>query len=421
LLSALNCARGRLEELCGTELQDFSRRWEDYKRCNGLLDFCDLIDGAVRDVAAPPLSPEVLFVGEAQDLNQLQMTLVRRWGKYVQYFGIALDDDQTIYSWCGATPEAILDYDIPEDHKIFLKDSYRVPRLVHARAVNLIGQVSRRQAKEYEPRGEDGAVCWLTNAHYKSPENSILSALMKHAEKDQSVMVLASCSYMLQPTIATLRKWGIPFHNPYRSSHGYWNPLRLGSKNSAASRMRSLLKAHRVLGKEAQPWTFGDLKHWSPWLREGVFQPNARTRIDTAVETARVSLQDLAQLFTSTSLQGLLAGFTGDVRDLLKWWTEHLDPAYRARVDFAGDVVVRNGPGALERQPGIVVGTIHSVKGAEADVVFLFPDLSRAGQASYERRGQDRDSILRLFYVGMTRARETLYLCGFASSMAIRF
>ena len=71
--------------------------------------------------------------------------------------------------------------------------------------------------------------------------------------------------------------------------------------------------------------------------------------------------------------------------------------------------------------PGVVVGTIHSVKGGEADVVFLYPDLSRAAQTSYERRGLDRDSILRLFYVGITRARETLYICDSASSMAIRF
>jgi len=67
----------------------------------------------------------------------------------------------------------------------------------------------------------------------------------------------------------------------------------------------------------------------------------------------------------------------------------------------------------------VIVGTIHSVKGGQADVVFLFPDLSPAGDAAYQRHGAQRDSVIRLFYVGMTRARHTLYVCQKESSMAV--
>jgi superfamily I DNA/RNA helicase len=63
-------------------------------------------------------------------------------------------------------------------------------------------------------------------------------------------------------------------------------------------------------------------------------------------------------------------------------------------------------------------GTIHSVKGGEADAVFLFPDLSRSGDLAYRRYGADRDSVIRLFYVGMTRARKSLYLCQRETNMA---
>jgi superfamily I DNA/RNA helicase len=58
------------------------------------------------------------------------------------------------------------------------------------------------------------------------------------------------------------------------------------------------------------------------------------------------------------------------------------------------------------------VGTIHSVKGGEADVVYLFPDLSQAGAAQYASMGTARDAVIRQFYVGATRAREKLYVCG---------
>jgi superfamily I DNA/RNA helicase len=69
-----------------------------------------------------------------------------------------------------------------------------------------------------------------------------------------------------------------------------------------------------------------------------------------------------------------------------------------------------------------VVGTVHSVKGGEADVVYLFPDLSAAGDAQYSLPGRPRDSVIRVFYVGATRARETLYICQSetARSIALR-
>ena len=82
------------------------------------------------EVRIAPKRPDVIFADEAQDLNPMQLSLVRRWGENAQYFIIAADDDQTIYSWCGATPDAVLDPDIPEDHKIFLK--LRIPGKLNA-------------------------------------------------------------------------------------------------------------------------------------------------------------------------------------------------------------------------------------------------------------------------------------------------
>ena len=113
-------------------LLDFEKRWAAYKRENGLLDFTDLIETALRDCPIAPKNPSVIFADEAQDLNRMQLALVRKWGEHASYFIVAGDDDQTIYSFTGASPEAFLDPDIPDDHKIILKQSYRVPRAVHS-------------------------------------------------------------------------------------------------------------------------------------------------------------------------------------------------------------------------------------------------------------------------------------------------
>jgi superfamily I DNA/RNA helicase len=104
---------------------------------------------------------------------------------------------------------------------------------------------------------------------------------------------------------------------------------------------------------------------------------------------------------------------------LLHWWGDHISPKYRKRIQFPGKVANRRGGQTLVDIPQVIVGTIHSVKGGEADVVYLFPDLSPAGDDLYRRGGPQRDSVIRQFYVGATRARETLYLCSPNSGSAI--
>jgi superfamily I DNA/RNA helicase len=111
-------------------------------------------------------------------------------------------------------------------------------------------------------------------------------------------------------------------------------------------------------------------------------------------------------------MASLLVAFDGDWRKLLEWWRARVAPDYHGRIQFPADVVARRGPRTLIEEPQVVVGTIHSVKGGEADVVYLFPDLSRAGDEQYQIAGSPRDSVIRVFYVGATRARETLYICG---------
>ena len=214
-LQQLNRFRGMAMPTHGMSsvLMEFSRKWTEYKEQNGLLDFTDLIATCLRDVALAPNNPSVIFADEAQDLNRLQLSLVRKWGERAQYFIVAGDDDQTIYSFTGATPEAFLDPDIPDDHKIILKQSYRVPRAVHRLAENLIRSVKRRQPKEYLPRDADGAVVKYTgyDQTYRHAAGDILNDAEKHLGRGKSVMFLASCSYMLRPLVQVLRSSGIPF------------------------------------------------------------------------------------------------------------------------------------------------------------------------------------------------------------------
>jgi excisionase family DNA binding protein len=93
-------------------------------------------------------------------------------------------------------------------------------------------------------------------------------------------------------------------------------------------------------------------------------------------------------------------------------------PGIRRRIQFPADVAVARGLRALMNPPK-VVWTIHSANGRQTDVAYLFLDLSQAGDAQYNRGGAARDSVIRVFDVGLTRARETLYICQRETGMAV--
>jgi DNA helicase-2/ATP-dependent DNA helicase PcrA len=421
-LRELNRFRGMLipPEAWSANLRDFAKRWQDYKDALGLLDFTDLIETALRDIPVAPGNPAVIFADEAQDLNKMQLSLIRKWGEYCHYFIVCGDEDQTIFSFSGASADAMLEPDIPEDHKIILKQSYRIPRAVHAVADRFIRQVIRRQEKVYLPRPADGACLrGPTTGTYATPDDWVLKTAAEHFDNGQTVMFLATCAYMLKPIVAVLRKNGIPFHNPYRRSNGFWNPIRLGRQASSANRILALLVAHPDFGEARRDWTRADLALWAePLQSKGILKHGAKKKLQRVAGTEKVTIETLDEIFETGALETLLEAFEGDYRVFLAWWRGHVTADVQKRIQYPADVALARGPQALLETPKVIVGTIHSVKGGEADVVFLFPDLSPQGLTAYRRHGPPRDAVIRTMYVGMTRARETLYLCAPSSSMA---
>jgi ATP-dependent exoDNAse (exonuclease V) beta subunit len=100
----------------------------------------------------------------------------------------------------------------------------------------------------------------------------------------------------------------------------------------------------------------------------------------------------------------------------LDWLEGHILAAKAKAAEFPLRAVRKRGPTVLDEEPRLFIGTCHSFKGAEADVVIVFPDLSPQGYTQWVTG--HRDSIVRLMYVAFTRAREELVLCGAATGAA---
>jgi hypothetical protein len=267
---------------------------------------------------------------------------------------LAGDDDQTIYSWAGASPEGMLLPDIPDDHKCFLTQSQRVPQMIHALAEQLIRRVSHRHENIYGPRAAAGAVQRLSQG-YKSPEYLILKTLERNLAQGKRIMFLGSCSYMLHPILRILRKEAIRYHNPYRKSNGFWNPLRTNSRKSAASRIQALLVAHPGFGPGYHMWRGRELSLWTEWLPTGMLTDMGPEVIAALPPMKDVTLEILGAIFREHTLAAIFAALGASTpAALLDWWKDRVALVFRKWIQVPVHVAARRGGQSLVDEPPVI-------------------------------------------------------------------
>ena len=336
------------------KLRILSHELERYKKEHTLIDFNDMILEFVKSDASPAF--DVVFIDEAQDLSLIQWDMAKSiWNKSGDSY-IAGDDDQAIFRWAGADVDSF----IAQTGKILnLTQSYRIPRAVHDVAMKIIGRVSNRLAKKWEPRTYAGTV--------KSYHD------FEHVDMTKGEwLVLARTRYMLNDLEETLYQKGLYYKNKFKKSYEEdlheaiidWEKLREG--------------ASLEYNKIEKIFSFISPKNLEKEKMLGMVKD---------------SFYNINQLKKDFGLR------TDAV------WYEGLDQAPIRRVEYIRKM--RSNGEQLNKKPRILLSTIHGVKGGEAQNVVLLTDLSLNTQKGYERNPDDEN---RLFYVGATRTKENLHI-----------
>ncbi|WP_254273175.1 UvrD-helicase domain-containing protein [Haloarcula marina] len=382
------------------------RGWRTYKGDNDVIGFADMLER----VAQRSLLPNVdyLIIDEFQDITTLQYDVYQEWKPHMKRVLIAGDDDQVVYAWQGADPDLLLEEDVTQDE--ILPNSYRLP----SRILNVVNRevrhIEKRQEKDLNPRKEGGRVEAVQNP---SMFNLVRNVKGTVEQSDETVMVLFRARYQMFQFIDEFIGDGIPFS--CLTDQRMWTDRLTQYVNGVEAiendESLSLLEARRLADMLVDSaFGTGERDDFFDALEDieddSVEDDIAEIEIEPDVVTDHVpfapdtaSASDMLRKVTNFQERTVDAYFKGDYRGM--------DPD-RVRL-----------------------GTIHSAKGREADHVFVATDLTEkvveqmaatVDQQGIEVPGVDEftkhtspvptltDNERRVFYVGMSRARERLVL-----------
>ncbi len=388
------------------------RAWRSYKGREGKIGFADMLERVEQRSLVPNV--DYLVIDEFQDITLLQYAVYEEWKPHVDRVLIAGDDDQVVYSWQGADPALLLEEEVDDD--VILPNSYRLPSNVLHAVNREIRHIDVRQDKDLDPRKEGGTVEGYAN---KSMLDLVRMVRRTLVEDEGTIMLLFRARYQMFQFVDEFITEGIPF-------------TALTDQRMWTDRLTQYVRA--VEAVEAGEDLDGlQARRLADMLMDSAFGTGERDELFDAIDELQeeADVGDLTELTVPLSVVEEHVPFMPDpasASDMLRKVTSFQKKSVRAYFaigSYQGMDTDR-----------VRVGTIHSAKGREADHVFVGTDLTEKVVeqmvATVEGTGADADAtdvpgveeftkttspvpILtdnerRVFYVGMSRARERLVL-----------
>jgi DNA helicase-2/ATP-dependent DNA helicase PcrA len=388
------------------DLPEAIRAWRSWKGSHDLVGFADMLERVKQRSLLPNV--DYLVIDEFQDITTLQYDVYAEWRPHMKRVLIAGDDDQVVYAWQGADPDLLLEEEVDED--VVLPNSYRLP----SRILNVVNQevshIEKRQEKNLEPRKEGGTV----NAQRNRSMLDLSREVRRTVEAtDETVMVLFRARYQMFQFIDEFIDEGIPFQC-------------LTDQRMWTDRVSEYVAGIEALDND-EPMTGLQARRLADMLVDSAFGTGERDEffdeLDDREEEAEVD--DIAEMDIEPELVREHVPFVPDppsAADMLRKVTSFQERSVRAY--FASEYR------GMDRDR-VRVGTIHSAKGREADHIFVATDLTEkvveqmAATVEQEDKEVPGDGTLtkhtspvptmtdnerRVFYVGMSRARERLVI-----------
>ena len=335
----------------------FSDTLVDFKMKRNLLDFTDMLSYFIEAEFTPDI--DILFVDEAQDLTRLQWKVIDKLSESVKTIYIAGDDDQAIYKWAGADVSTFLNLD---GEIRILPFSYRLKKRVFDLANQVTKRIIQRYDKDWRSTEDQGSVNYIESYEYANMSEG-------------NWLILARNNYQLYPIEKYLKQKGYVFE---RKFGGFKT-----NKHVIAIRAWLDLCKGKEIPYDSIIKLYSSMKTGES-IRRGFKNGN------TLDEQKNYNYTELKEN------HGLIA--EGKWEDVLGLIPEE-DKYYYQALEKTGDL--------FYSEPRIRLSTIHGSKGAEAENVMLLTDVS---YATWKNIMEESDDEHRVFYVGITRTKNNLYI-----------
>lgn len=424
----------------------FYRKYEEVHRREGLLDFDDmmtmtyeLLTQRADILAAWQRHYRYILVDEFQDINLLQYAILRLLADPERNLFIVGDDDQSIYRFRGAKPEIMLNFpkDYPDAKQIVLDRNFRSVASVIRAAQLVIRENTKRFAKRaVHVRKGQGQI---DIREFSGQEHESLYLIKKVQESlaggmpPNEIAVLYRTNQGARPYAERLMEFNIPFEmrDALPNIYEHWIAkdlfayLHLARERlDRAEFLQVMNRPKRYIARDAIDAKVISLETLRTYYEDKDWMLDRIDRLEldlrmlkdmapyAAVNYIRYGmnyeeyLQEYAKArrMKPEELTDILDEIQDGCRPFktVEAWYEHLT-AYKERL--------LEQRGKKERDPdAITLATLHSAKGLEFQEVFLV-DVNE-GTIPHRKASMEADieEERRLFYVGMTRAKDRLHL-----------
>ncbi|HEX9849114.1 ATP-dependent helicase [Candidatus Deferrimicrobium sp.] len=420
----------------------------------GAVDFTDLIRlpvtllrGAPDVLSAVRSEVRHLLVDEFQDIDGAQEELTELIARGADSFCAVGDEDQSIYGWRGASAAPMLSFEgrHPGAKVIHLSTNYRSRAAILSVAGALIAKNRSRREKKITPAREGGerpamavyadqeaealevasAAAREIRAGVAPPEIAVFYRVNAQSRAIEDALRMLRIPYVLRGALSFYERAAV------RDAVSY---LKWFLHPDDAVSLKRLLKfPRRGVGEVTLE------KARAAARREGIPPSGALARIPHLAPLfsfRALWLAELPQMSPAEALHSLLSG-TGfldaleasargpgegregagreedleHVRELLRVAEAFTGAGEEGLLEFLEKVTLAAEETGGEESEAVRLMTLHNAKGLEFDVVFLVG--LEDGLLPHSRSvdsPQEIEEERRLFYVGLTRARERVFL-----------
>ncbi len=473
ILSAISAAKSRLLDAEGYSLRRGNyfeevvsrlyKRYQELLNRNSAVDFDDLLLKVYQlfsnhdEVLSKYQNRYVhVLVDEFQDTNTPQYAIARQLARKYRNICVVGDPDQSIYSWRNADIRNILNFqkDFPETKVVALEKNYRSTKVILSAAQSVISMNQQRVEKGLWTSNDGGVPIEIVEGYNEEEEAQMViregeRLVEEEGQRRGNIAIMYRVNAQSRALEEACLRYGVPYQiigglkfYQRREVKDVIAYLRLLlNPNDDVSLARMINVPTRGIGQR----TIDELVRWARNYGTSIYSaieavaqdegqaiPSLAPRATRAIvdfHNLILSLSEDSRKVDMVQTIDLVLDRTGykrftqaDDRGDERWENllefrglaqefRNMEPE-EALISFLESVSLSTDVDTMEdKSDAITLITLHQAKGLEFPVVFivgieegLLPhirSMDDPGQMEEERR---------LFYVGMTRAKERLYL-----------